>query len=128
MNLSVNPYTVIRPPKFGSKQDNEDVAKQWNEWRSAVKHVHSVFKKLQDKKKSMGATSVDFQRLISTLQLSSDFVQKSLRDDMSLTASVHGYAIIEAANRFLFRETMPDMANCDENGWTEWEYQILQGK
>lgn len=128
MNLSVNPYSVIPRPKFGSQQANKDIADQWKEWRSNIRQVHDIYGKLVAKKKSMGAESDSFKSLLGTLRLSPDFIQKNIRDDMTLSKAVPGYVIIEAASRFHVNETCPDFSYCDEKGWTEWEYQILVGK
>lgn len=128
MNLSVNPYTVISRPKFGSKEDNKDIATQWAEWKSNVRQVHDIYGKLIAKKKSMGVGSDQFKSFLGTLQLSPDYVQKNIRDDMSLSKAVPGYVIIEAANRFNTNETCPEFSYSDDKGWTEWEYQILVGK
>ena len=122
MDLSINPYSYIVRPKFGDPELNKSVSQQWKEWKAQIKHVHSIYEKLENRKKSMGAESKEFSAFLSTLDMSPDYIQKELRTAFSLTASVSGSAIIEAARRFRITERGSDEF---KKGWSAWELEIL---
>lgn len=122
MDLSVNPYTIIPRPSFTGKEANEDIARQWDLWRKSVGHARDVFKKLQNKRKAMGPDSDNFKSFLGTLKLSGDFVQKNLRDDLSLTAAVSGESIVEGAKRFRLWCEASEFYNIDDDGYLlPWE-------
>lgn len=125
MDLSINPYQIIACPKFGQPEFNKHIEERWKTWKSQIKHVHDVFSKLQNRKKSMGAESREFEAFLSTLRMSPDYIQKEIRTIFSYTASVSGSSIIEGARRFLVFETCPELDVIDKDGWMPWERDIL---
>lgn len=128
MNLRVHPNEIIPAPSFtAGKEGNKHIAEQWKNWKASVKHVHDVFGKLMTRKKSFGTDTDSLKGFIGTLRMSPSYVQKYLRDEFSFTAAVSGEAIIEAARRFVERETVPEefREDIDEKGFTEWERDLL---
>ena len=126
MDLSRNPYEIIPRPSFNGKEANKHIETQWKEWKAQIRQVHDIYKKLLAKKKVMGEESTEFASFLGTLQLSAGYVQKHLRDNMGLTASINGSVIIEAARRFVANHTYPELYEIDEEGYlTPWERDLL---
>ena len=126
MNLYTNPYLVIPPPRMTGKSDpfNTDVQNQWKTWKKKVKQVRDLYVKFCRKKTAFGADSKEFKAFIGTLQAGEAFVQKSIRDELSLTASVEGDVITEAARRFLLNETIAELSDVDDKGYLPWEKEL----
>ena len=123
MNLHTNPYLLISPPKLTGKSDqfNIDIQEQWKTWKKKVKQVRELYVKFCRKKTAIGVDSKEFKSFIGTLQAGEAYVQKSIRDEMSLTAAVEGDVITEAVRRFLINETLPELSDIDEKGYLPWE-------
>ena len=126
MNLHINPYLLITPPRLTGKSDqfNIDIQEQWKTWKKKVRQVRDIYAKMIRKKTAYGADSKEFKAFLNTLQANDDFIQKSLRDEMSLTASFEGDVIIEAAHRFLVHETLPELSDADDKGYLPWEKEL----
>jgi len=126
MQLDINPYLLIPPPKMTGKDDpyNIDIWNQWKTWKKKVKQVRDLYAKMARKKVAFGEGSREFGDFITTLQAGESFVQTNLRRDMSLTAAIEGDVITEAVRRFLLNETLPELSDVDEKGFLPWEEEL----